>query len=271
MASDTRWGSPAGSPTARSPGRGHQGRRLRTSSGWLAVARAGAVPYRPEPAHVLITEAGEIDIFTVARLREALFTLAGDGRPLIADLDRVTFLGAAGLGVAYEYFSACRGLCLLVQLRAELPGRAGWLGRVAVPVAPDSPSVFGGLLDRAAGQFRFGPTSAQVPHQRRYVPGTMVLETTWHTPTGWLVVHDLLAVGRTDVSRRRAGYCRGPTDFGATGVLLRTATCIGGEVEVMGAIMAAATTSLPETPGGAQLGLPLHLDPGLGVYAPVAV
>ena len=53
---------------------------------------------RPEPGYVLVTAAGEIDIFTVARLREALFTLAGEGRPLIADLDRVTFLGAAGLG-----------------------------------------------------------------------------------------------------------------------------------------------------------------------------
>ena len=54
---------------------------------------------RAEPGYVIITAAGEIDIFTVARLREELFTLAGDGRPLIADLDRVTFLGAAGLGV----------------------------------------------------------------------------------------------------------------------------------------------------------------------------
>lgn len=53
---------------------------------------------RPEPGYMLITAAGEIDIFTVDRLREALFTLAADGRPLIADLDRVTFLGAAGLG-----------------------------------------------------------------------------------------------------------------------------------------------------------------------------
>ena len=50
---------------------------------------------RAEPGYVIITAAGEIDIFTVARLREELFTLAGDGRPLIADLDRVTFLGAA--------------------------------------------------------------------------------------------------------------------------------------------------------------------------------
>jgi len=53
---------------------------------------------RAEPGYVIITAAGEIDIFTVARLREELFTLACDGRPLIADLDRVTFLGAAGLG-----------------------------------------------------------------------------------------------------------------------------------------------------------------------------
>ena len=53
---------------------------------------------RPGPGYVIITAAGEIDIFTVARLREQLFTLAGDGRPVIADLDRVTFLGAAGLG-----------------------------------------------------------------------------------------------------------------------------------------------------------------------------
>ena len=45
---------------------------------------------RREPGYVIITAAGEIDIFTVARLREQLFTLAGDGQPVIADLDRVT-------------------------------------------------------------------------------------------------------------------------------------------------------------------------------------
>jgi hypothetical protein len=51
---------------------------------------------RPEPGYVIITAAGGIDIFTVARLREQLFTLVGDGRPLIAGLERVTFPGAAG-------------------------------------------------------------------------------------------------------------------------------------------------------------------------------
>ena len=53
---------------------------------------------------------------------------------------------------------------------------------------PDSPSLFGALLDRAAGSFRFGPSTTMVPNHRRYVPGTNVLETTWHTPSGWLTV-----------------------------------------------------------------------------------
>lgn len=62
---------------------------------------------RREPGYVLIAAAGEIDIFTVARLREQLFTLAGDGRPVIADLDRVTFLGAAGLGALAGWTAPC--------------------------------------------------------------------------------------------------------------------------------------------------------------------
>src|SRR5437660_4863546 len=52
----------------------------------------------------------------------------------------------------------------------------------------DSPSVFGCVLDRDAGRFRFGPADVQVPASRRYLPGSMVLETTWKTRTGWLVV-----------------------------------------------------------------------------------
>jgi anti-sigma B factor antagonist len=57
-----------------------------------------AIRARHEPGYAIITVAGEIDIFTVTRLRDQLYTLASDGRPLIADLDQVTFLGAAGLG-----------------------------------------------------------------------------------------------------------------------------------------------------------------------------
>ena len=56
----------------------------------------------------------------------------------------------------------------------------------------------------------------------------MVLETTWQTPTGWMTVHDLLAVGPVKHEGRRPDYHRAPADFGAVGVLLRIATCMSG-------------------------------------------
>ena len=81
--------------------------------------------------------------------------------------------------------------------------------------------------------FRFGPSNALVPQHRRYVPGTMVLETTWQTPTGWMIVQDFLAIGPAEDGARRPDYRRAPTDTGAIGALVRIATCISGQVEVM--------------------------------------
>jgi alpha,alpha-trehalase len=124
----------------------------------------------------------------------------------------------------YGFLSDCENSCLVAP-----DGAVEWL---CLP-RPDSPSVFGALLDRTAGLFRVSPTSTQVPHQRRYIPGTMVLETTWHTPTGWLVVQDLLVVRPVQTEARRADYVRAPGDTAATGTLLRLATCIGGRVEVV--------------------------------------
>ena len=64
---------------------------------------------------------------------------------------------------------------------------------------------------------------------RRYLPGTMVLETTWQTPTGWLVVRDALLIGRWRHTRQRsAAYTRVPTDYAAESVLVRTMECISG-------------------------------------------
>ena len=57
------------------------------------------VEVRQEPGHVLVTVAGEVDIATVPQLRERLAAPAASGRPLIVDLDPVTFIDAAGLGV----------------------------------------------------------------------------------------------------------------------------------------------------------------------------
>jgi GH15 family glucan-1,4-alpha-glucosidase len=124
----------------------------------------------------------------------------------------------------YGFLSNCEQSCLVAP-----DGSVEWL---CLP-RPDSPSVFGALLDRAAGLFRFGPSETHVPQHRRYVPGTMVLETTWQTPTGWMTVQDLLAIGPLQNQRRRPDYHRAPTGFGAAGVLLRIATCISGRAEVM--------------------------------------
>jgi anti-sigma B factor antagonist len=55
------------------------------------------VRYEREVAIVEVT--GNVDLTSVAELRERLFALADEGQPLIIDLDRVTFIDSAGLGV----------------------------------------------------------------------------------------------------------------------------------------------------------------------------
>jgi anti-sigma B factor antagonist len=58
-----------------------------------------AIRVRHEPEYALVTLTGEIDFSVVTSLRERLFTLAGAGHPVLVDMDRVTFIDAAGLGV----------------------------------------------------------------------------------------------------------------------------------------------------------------------------
>jgi GH15 family glucan-1,4-alpha-glucosidase len=123
----------------------------------------------------------------------------------------------------YGFLSDCEVNCLVAPNSA-----IEWL---CLP-RPDSPSLFGAILDRRAGSFRFGPDNAKIPHVRRYVPGTMVLETTWHTPTGWLVVNDLLVMAPDTETSRRENYRRAPGDTIAAGTLLRLATCIDGRVDI---------------------------------------
>ena len=97
----------------------------------------------------------------------------------------------------------------------------------------DSASVFGSLLDRRAGGFRVGPYGIVVPLSVRYVPGTMVLETTWMTPSGWIVVQDALTIGPWHDARSDAtGHTRPPTDHDADHMLVRTVECTQGEVQV---------------------------------------
>ncbi|MDT5110745.1 MAG: alpha,alpha-trehalase, partial [Mycobacterium sp.] len=86
----------------------------------------------------------------------------------------------------YAFLSDCENTCLISSA-----GSVEWL---CVP-RPDSPSVFGAILDRSAGHFRLGPYGVSVPAARRYLPGSLILETTWQTNTGWLIVRDALVMG----------------------------------------------------------------------------
>lgn len=124
----------------------------------------------------------------------------------------------------YAFLSDCETTCLIAE-----NGSVEWL---CVP-RPDSPSVFGAMLDRSAGHFRIGPYGRNVPAARRYLPGGLVLETTWQTETGWIVVRDALVLGpwhRT--SERSRVHRRTPTDWAAEHMLLRTVKCVNGTVEL---------------------------------------
>ena len=98
----------------------------------------------------------------------------------------------------------------------------------------DAPSVFGSILGRRAGTFRVAPLDVTVPADRRYLPGTMILETSWGTATGWIIVRDALLVGpwhhRDD---RSVTYRRTPNDYEAEHILLRTIRCVSGEVQTI--------------------------------------
>src|ERR1700744_3721787 len=98
----------------------------------------------------------------------------------------------------------------------------------------DSPSVFGTMLAQHAGSFRVAPADMTVPAARRYVPGTMILETSWGTPSGWIVVRDTLLIGpwrhETELSHT---HRRTPTDYDAEHILLRTIRCVSGEVQTV--------------------------------------
>jgi GH15 family glucan-1,4-alpha-glucosidase len=97
----------------------------------------------------------------------------------------------------------------------------------------DSPSVFGALLDRDAGLFRVGPADVNVPAARRYLPGTMVIETSWGTRGGWIIVRDVLLIGEWHHEDDRSNtHRRSPTDYDADHVLLRLVRCVNGEVQV---------------------------------------
>jgi alpha,alpha-trehalase len=124
----------------------------------------------------------------------------------------------------YAFLSDCETTALVAP-----SGNVEWL---CLP-RMDSPSAFGAILDRDAGTFRLAPADVSVPAARRYIPGTMVLETSWETRMGWVIVRDALSIGPWHhESERSVSHRRSPTDHDADHVMLRLVECVQGSVEI---------------------------------------
>jgi alpha,alpha-trehalase len=147
---------------------------------------------------------------------------AGDATPA-AQLQRAAMPSPFTPIEDYAFLSNCHSGALVAP-----DGAVDWL---CVPCF-DAPSVFGSLLDREAGAFRLGPFGINFPAERAYEPGTNVLVTTWQTPTGWVVVRDALTMSPREGEDTVTPHTRPPADDDADHLLVRTVTCIDGQVEV---------------------------------------
>jgi GH15 family glucan-1,4-alpha-glucosidase len=114
----------------------------------------------------------------------------------------------------YALLSDCRS--------AALVSRMGSLDWLCFPRF-DGPSVFAHLLDDQAGHWSIS-AAGTTEVSRRYVEGTMVLETTFRTSGGNAVLLDAMAIGRNE-----RGHELG---IGSPGIVLRSVSCQNGTVEI---------------------------------------
>src|SRR6478736_6287501 len=123
----------------------------------------------------------------------------------------------------YAFLSDCHTGALVAP-----DGSVDWL---CVP-SFDSPSIFGTLLDREAGNFRLAPFGINVPASRVYEAGTNTLVTTWRTADGWIEVRDARTMGTRQGEDTVTPHTRPPADDDADHTLVRTVVCLEGRVEI---------------------------------------
>jgi len=114
----------------------------------------------------------------------------------------------------YALLSDCRS--------AALVSRAGSVDWLCFPRF-DGPSVFARLLDEQAGHWSIHVVDV-TEVSRRYLEGTMALETTFHPPMGSAVLVDAMAMGRNE-----RGHELG---VDSPGIVLRSVSCQSGTVEI---------------------------------------
>ena len=141
----------------------------------------------------------------------------------------------------YALLGDCQGAALVSRA-----GSVDWW----CPARFDAPSVFARLLDPDAGHWWIRPR-AEHTVTRRYVEGTMVVETEFTTDSGVLRLTDALALGPGERGHQ-IGYA-------SPRVLLRQVEAVRGEVEVEVELAARpeyglVTPQLTSTPHGVEMG-----------------
>lgn len=107
---------------------------------------------------------------------------------------------------------------------AALVARDGSLDWLCLPRF-DSPAIFAALLDDRGGHWSLTPTEQNVAVSRRYVEGSLVLETTFSTGSGTVAVTDCMPLERTlDVDD--------PTPIRSDNAFLRHVSCTEGTMEM---------------------------------------
>jgi GH15 family glucan-1,4-alpha-glucosidase len=105
---------------------------------------------------------------------------------------------------------------------AALADRDGSISWLCLP-RYDSPAVFARILDPAGGHWSIAPTQPYRT-ERRYVPGTLVIETTFATQTGSVKLIDAMAFAEGQRSHELG--------FVAPHLVLRSVEGLVGEVEL---------------------------------------
>jgi alpha,alpha-trehalase len=105
---------------------------------------------------------------------------------------------------------------------AALVDRDGSIGWLCLP-RYDSPAVFAQILDPDGGHWQIRPSGAY-RSERRYLPGTLVIETTFDTESGRVRLTDTMAFPE--------GQRHHELGFGAPHLMLRLVEGVVGEVEL---------------------------------------
>ena len=107
------------------------------------MGEALTIEARHERGCTIATVIGEIDIATVTLLRERLSELVTSGRPLVADMDRVSFIDSGGLSAmvgaakrAAVYGGSLHVVCARPEIR-KLFSLTGLDSRIPVALSLD--------------------------------------------------------------------------------------------------------------------------------------